>query len=142
MTHKRQHTWLWLAAEGGSVGLSRPTGWVEKPHLPNSCRPPGRPNKTERGTLEALPLAVAAEKQRHENIMGASIHLTGNLVGLGAALATFAILAVSYVFFMKKDYMRSDYLVVFMIVNAVLFTFLMGFTIYTEDRSIRASGAS
>ena len=74
--------------------------------------------------------------------MGASIHLAGNLVGLGAALATFAILAVSYVFIMKKDYMRSDYIVIFMILNAVVFTFLMGFVIYTEDRSIRASSSS
>lgn len=73
--------------------------------------------------------------------MGGSIHLYGNLVGLVAALATFAILAVSYVFFMKKDYIRSDFLVLFMIANAVLFIFLVGFVLYTEDRSIRASGA-
>jgi len=131
----------WPAGGAGErVALYQQTGWVEKKHSPTSYRPPSRPKPTEREIfLLAAPPAVAAEKQRDENIMGASIHLFGNLVGLGAALATFAILAVSYVFFMKKDYMRSDYLVIFMIVNAVLFTFLVGFTIYTEDRSIRAS---
>jgi len=102
---------------------------------------PNRPKPTEWETNQSPP-AVAAEKQRHENIMGASIQLFGNLVGLGVALATFAILAVSYVFFTKKDYMRSDYLVIFMIVNAVLFIFLVSSALYTEDRSIRASGAS
>jgi len=70
---------------------------------------------------------------------GSSVQLYGNLVGLGAALATFAVLAVSYVFFVKKEFIRSDYLVGFMILNGCVFIYLVGYVLYVNDRSIVAS---
>jgi hypothetical protein len=71
--------------------------------------------------------------------MAGSVQLYGNLVGLGAALATFAVLVVSYVFFVKKQFLRSDYLVGLILLNGCIFIYLIGYSLYVNDRSIVGS---
>ena len=48
---------------------------------------------------------------------GASAQLSSDLVGLGAGLGMFALLAVSWFFFAQKRPMRSDLLVALVLLN-------------------------
>jgi hypothetical protein len=68
---------------------------------------------------------------------GASgVQLYSNLVGLGAALATFAALSIGYVFLIKKQPICSEHLVWFFILNACIFVFLLTSVVYYQERSI------
>lgn len=64
--------------------------------------------------------------------MGASVQLYSDLVGLGAGLAVFAILAVSWFFFVQKRPMRSDFLVILALVNVSLSCALVVIYIYRD----------
>jgi len=70
---------------------------------------------------------------------GGSTKLYGNLIGLGAALATFAVLVISYVLFVKKIAIPSSYFAVFLIVNVCLLVFLVTFIVYFQTNSVFAS---
>jgi len=67
-----------------------------------------------------------------------SVELYGNLIALGAALGTFAVLFVSYLIFMQKIQIRTDFIIIFMIVNVCIFVFLITFIKYVETNSIVA----
>jgi hypothetical protein len=70
---------------------------------------------------------------------GGSTKLYGNLIGLGAALAAFAVLTISYVLFIKKMLIPSSYFAVFLIVNVCLLVFLITFIVYFQTNSVFAS---
>ena len=63
---------------------------------------------------------------------GASVQLYSDLVGLGAGLAVFAILAVSWFLFVQKRPMRSDFLVVLVLVNVAFAAALVVTYIYRD----------
>jgi len=67
-----------------------------------------------------------------------SAELYGNLFGLGAALATFAVLFVSYLVFMQKIQIRTEFIIFFMIINLCIFVFLITYVKYVETNSIVA----
>jgi hypothetical protein len=62
----------------------------------------------------------------------ASVQLYSDLVGLGAGLAVFAILAVSWFLFVQKRPMRSDFLVVLVLVNVAFAAALIVTYIYRD----------
>ena len=64
--------------------------------------------------------------------MAASVQLYSDLVGLGAGLAVFAILAVSWFFFVQKRPMRSDFLVVLVLLNVAFAAALIVTYIYRD----------
>jgi hypothetical protein len=70
---------------------------------------------------------------------GGSTKLYGNLIGLGAALAAFAVLTISYVLFIKKMLIPSSYFAVFLIVNVCLLVFLITFIVYFQTNSVFAN---
>jgi hypothetical protein len=51
---------------------------------------------------------------------GTSAQLSSDLVGLGVGLGVFALLAVSWFFFAQKRPMRSDLLVILVLVNVAI----------------------
>jgi hypothetical protein len=63
---------------------------------------------------------------------GASVQLYSDLVGLGAGLAVFAILASSWFLFVQKRPMRSDFLVVLVLVNVAFASALIVTYIYRD----------
>lgn len=66
-----------------------------------------------------------------------SVQAYANLVALFVAFVAFAILVVSYVFFGQKSYIRSDYLVVFIILNIVIAVFFGVYLYYKTDNEIK-----
>ena len=70
---------------------------------------------------------------------GGSTKLYGNLIGLGAALGTFAVLTVSYMLFVKKIAISSTYFAIFLILNVCLLVFLVTFIVYFQTNSVFAS---
>ena len=62
----------------------------------------------------------------------ASVQLYSDLVGLGAGLAVFAILAVSWFFFVQKRTMRSDFLVVLVLINVAFAAALIVTYVYRD----------
>ena len=64
--------------------------------------------------------------------MGASVQLYSDLVGLGAGLAVFAILAVSWFLFVQKRPMRSDFLVILVLVNVAFAAALVVTYVYRD----------
>uniref|UniRef100_A0A6C0HKK8 Uncharacterized protein n=1 Tax=viral metagenome TaxID=1070528 RepID=A0A6C0HKK8_9ZZZZ len=63
---------------------------------------------------------------------GASVQLYADLVGLGAGLAVFAILAVSWFVFVQKRPMRSDFLVVLVLINVAFAAALIVTYVYRD----------
>jgi hypothetical protein len=83
--------------------------------------------------------AGGENRQPRDIMAGGSTKLYGNLVGLGAALATFAVLVISYILFMKKISIPSSYFAVFLIVNVCLLMFLVTFIVYFQTNSVFAN---
>jgi uncharacterized membrane protein len=54
------------------------------------------------------------------NIMAASVQLYSDLAGLAVGLVVFALLAVSWFFFAQKRPIRSDILVILVLLNIAL----------------------
>jgi hypothetical protein len=80
---------------------------------------------------------AGVERKPPKRLMaGLSVGAYANIGALVAALVGFATLAVSYVFYMKKTYIRSDYLVIFVIVNICIAIFLAVFYYYKSDHEI------
>ena len=63
---------------------------------------------------------------------GRSVQLYSDLAGLAVGLAAFAILAVSWFFFTQKRPMRSDLLVVLVIVNIAIAAGLIVVYLYRD----------
>jgi hypothetical protein len=77
----------------------------------------------------------AAETKRLRRVMaGLSVQAYANIGALVAALAGFVVLAVSYVFWTQKSYIRSDYLVIFVIVNFCIWVGALVFYYYKTDK--------
>jgi hypothetical protein len=68
---------------------------------------------------------------------GLSVQAYANIGALVAALAGFVVLAVSYVFWTQKSYIRSDYLVIFVIVNVCIWIGALVFYYYKSDHEIK-----
>jgi hypothetical protein len=71
-------------------------------------------------------------------MVAGKVELYGNLIALGAALGTFAILFVSYLVFMQKIQIRTEFIIIFMIINICIFVFLITFITYVESNLIVA----
>jgi hypothetical protein len=80
--------------------------------------------------------AVAETKPRRRVMAGLSVQAYANIGALVAALAGFVVLAVSYVFWTQKSYIRSDYLVIFVIVNFCIWVGALVFYYYKTDKEI------
>ena len=90
--------------------------------------------------LEVHPRKQLEEKEHTENIMqGTPVRTLANIGGLLASLVAFAILAVSYVMYVEKVPIRSDFMVYFMLLNIALLVGLFVAWYYTTDREIRYS---
>jgi hypothetical protein len=63
---------------------------------------------------------------------GTSAQLYSDLAGLGAGLAVFALLAVSWVFFVQKRPMRSDVLVALVLLNVAIGASLATVYVYRD----------
>ena len=63
---------------------------------------------------------------------GASVQLYSDLIGLGAGLAVFAILAISWFLFVQKRPMRSDFLVVLVLINVAFAAALVVTYVYRD----------
>ena len=62
----------------------------------------------------------------------ASVQLYSDLVGLGAGLAVFAILAISWFLFVQKRPMRSDFLVILVLLNVAFTAALIVTYVYRD----------
>ena len=60
-----------------------------------------------------------------------------NIGGLLAGLVGFVILVVSYVVFSQKVYVRSDYLVIFLILNIAIAVYLIVSAYYRSEYETR-----
>ena len=80
----------------------------------------------------------AAETKPLKRVMaGLSVQAYANIGALVAALAGFVVLAVSYVFWTQKSYIRSDYLVIFVIINFCIWVGALVFYYYKTDNEIK-----
>lgn len=83
-------------------------------------------------------VAAAAETKPLKRVMaGLSVQAYANIGALVAALAGFVVLAVSYVFWTQKSYIRSDYLVMFVIINFCIWVGAIVFYYYKTDHEIK-----
>ena len=71
-------------------------------------------------------------------MVAGNVELYGNLIALGAALGTFAVLFVSYLIFMQKIQIRTEFMIMFLITNVCIFVFLITYITYVETNSIVA----
>jgi hypothetical protein len=103
-----------------SWGLPRPSHWIP-------IRWQWRPEDV-----------AAAETKLLKRVMaGLSVQAYANIGALVAALAGFVVLAVSYVFWTQKSYIRSDYLVIFVIINFCIWVGALVFYYYKTDHEIK-----
>jgi hypothetical protein len=102
-----------------SWGLPRPSRWI-----------PIR--------WQSRPEDGGAETKLLKRVMaGLSVQAYANIGALVAALAGFVVLAVSYVFWTQKSYIRSDYLVIFVIINFCVWVGALVFYYYKTDNEIK-----
>lgn len=81
---------------------------------------------------------AGAETKPLKRVMaGLSVQAYANIGALVAALVGFVVLAVSYVFWTQKSYIRSDYLVIFVIVNLCVWIGALVFYYYKSDNEIK-----
>ena len=87
---------------------------------------------------QSRPEDGAAETKLLKRVMaGLSVQAYANIGALVAALAGFVVLAVSYVFWTQKSYIRSDYLVIFVIINFCIWVGALVFYYYKTDNEIK-----